>query len=62
MDKLKFKGFCAEHGIKQAEISELLNITISNVNEKVNGKQEFTLEQVRTLCKKYGISADDYFI
>lgn len=62
MDRLKFKGYCAEHGIKQAEISELLNITVSNVNEKINGKQEFTLEQVRTLCKKYGISADVYFI
>jgi len=62
MDKRRFKGYCAEHGIKQAEISELLSITVSNVSEKINGKQEFTLEQVRTLCKKYGISADDYFI
>ena len=24
---LKFKGYCAEHGIKQSEIAELLGIT-----------------------------------
>lgn len=62
MDIKKFKGYCAERGIKQTEISEILGITVSNVNEKINGKQEFTLEQVRTICKKYGISADEYFI
>lgn len=59
---LKFKGYCAEHGIKQSEIAELLGITISNVNEKMNGKQPFTLEQVRILCEHYKISADEYFI
>lgn len=63
MDKpLKFKGYCAEHGIKQSEIAQLLNITIGNTNEKLNGKQNFTLDQIKTLCNKYQISADEYFI
>lgn len=59
---LKFKGYCVEHKIKQIEIAELLGITVSNANEKLNGKQPFTLEQVRVLCSHYGISADEYFI
>lgn len=63
MDKpLKFKGYCAEHGIKQSEIAQLLNITIGNANEKLNGKQNFTLEQIKTLCLEYQISADEYFL
>ena len=59
---LKFKGYCVEHKIKQIEIAKLLGITVSNANEKLNGKQPFTLEQVRVLCSNYGISADEYFI
>lgn len=62
MANLKFKGFMAEHGIKQNEIAELLEIDVANVNQKVNGKQDFTLPQIRKICEKYGISADEYFI
>lgn len=62
MAELKFKGYCAEHNIRQKEISDVLGITIANVNEKINGKQPFTLEQIRILCKTYSISADEYFI
>lgn len=59
---LKFKGFCAERKIKQSEIAELLQITVQSVNRKLNGYEPFTLEQVKTLCKHYEISADEYFV
>lgn len=62
MANLKFKGYMAENGIKQSEIAELLKIDVANVNLKVNGKQDFTLPQIRAICGKYGISADEYFI
>ena len=62
MDITKFKGFCAEHDIKQKEIAELLGIDISNVNLKMNNKQPFTLEQIKTICNTYHISADDFFL
>lgn len=55
---LKFKGWLAENGIKQKEIAELLGIDISNLNEKVNGKQEFTVPQIRLICQTYNVSAD----
>lgn len=58
---LKFKGFMAENGIKQAEIAELLGVDISNANLKINGKQDWTLAQVRAICEKYKISANEYF-
>ena len=62
VDIKKFKGFCAEHSIRQKEIAELLGIDISNVNQKMNNKQPFTLEQVKILCDTYHISADDFFL
>lgn len=59
---LKFKGYCVENGIKQAEIAEVLHISKSRANSKLNGREPFTLEQVKILCKTYAISADIYFM
>lgn len=59
---LKFKGYCSENGIKQIEIAEILNLTVQSVNKKINGKEPFTFDQIKTLCKHYNISADEYFI
>jgi transcriptional regulator with XRE-family HTH domain len=54
----KFKGYLVEHGIKQTEVAELLGINIRTLSQKLNGKAEFKLSEVRTLCKHYGISAE----
>lgn len=63
MRNLKFKGYCAEHNIRYAEVAEVIGIkNIQNVSEKMNGKVAWTLDQVQKLCKRYGISADEYFI
>lgn len=63
MGNLKFKGYCAEHNIRLAEVAEVIGIkNIQNVSEKMNGKVAWTLDQVKKLCKHYGISADEYFI
>ena len=58
MPENKFKGWCAAHGVKVKDIAELLEIHPNNASEKLNGKQEFTLAQVRKICEKYSISAD----
>ena len=58
---LKFKGYCAENNISQREIAEILGIKIQSANAKLNGRQDFTFSQVRTLCEHFGISADIYF-
>lgn len=58
----KFKGWLVENEIKQSEVAELLGITESNLNLKLNGKQDISIEQVRKICSTYSISADTYFI
>ena len=53
-----FKAYMIANNIRQKEIAELLGISITSVNMKLNGKQDFSLAQVRVLCEKYGVSAD----
>ena len=59
---LKFKGYMAENGIKQNEVAELLKIDVATANQKINGKQPWTLVQVKTLCEHYNLVADIYFL
>lgn len=59
---LKFKGFCAERGIKQKEIADLLGITVTSVCRKLNGNESFTIKQIKILCEHYKISAEEYFL
>lgn len=58
MPENKFKGWCAAHGVKVKDIADLLDIHVNNASEKINGKQNFTLPQIKTICETYGISAD----
>ena len=58
MEENKFKGWCAAHNVKVKDIAELLDIHINNASEKINGKQNFTLPQIKAICEKYSISAD----
>lgn len=55
---LRFKGWMVANKVTQGEIAELLGISLQSVNLKVNGKQDFSLAQVRAICERYGISAD----
>lgn len=58
MPENKFKGWCAAHNIKVKDIAEILDIHPNNASEKINGKQQFTLPQIKIICTTYGVSAD----
>lgn len=62
MDALKFKGYCAANGIKQIDLVKLLGVGKSAISQKMNGRKNFTLAQVKKICEHYGISADEYFV
>lgn len=59
---LKFKAWLVENNIKQAEIASVLGISRELTNAKINGREEFTLAQVKTLCEHYKLSADIFFV
>lgn len=58
MSDLKFKGWLVINGITQRELAEVLGISFQSVNKKVNGKEDFSMDQARAICNKYHISAD----
>ena len=58
MAENKFKGWCAAHNIKVKDIAVLLDIAPNNAGEKLSGKQNFTLPQIKKICETYGVSAD----
>ena len=58
MADLNFKAWLVINGITQRELAEVLGLSFQSVNKKVNGKEDFTLDQARKICKHYHISAD----
>ena len=58
---MKFKAWLVENRISQKELAELLGVSVVAVNRKLNGVDEFTVRQIRTICEKYGLSADEFF-
>ena len=51
-----------DNNITQQEISILINKSLSAVNQNLNGmKGDFTAGEIKTICQKYSISADEYF-
>lgn len=58
MDSLKFKAWMAAHKVSQKELCDLLDLSNTSINKKVNGKEDFTLLQIRKICEKYEVSAD----
>ena len=59
----KFKAFLDENGINQREVAELLGKSPSALNQNLNGTGgDFSISEIRVICKKYGISADEYFL
>lgn len=58
MPELAFKGWMAANNVSQKEIATLLGISYRTANAKVNGKQDWTIAQLRILKARYGVSAD----
>lgn len=58
----KFKNYLDENDIKQQDIAELLEKSVSAVNQNLNGTGgDFSVSEIRKICLKYRISSDVYF-
>lgn len=59
----KFRTLLQEKGIKQKEVAELIGKGVSAFNQNLNGTgTDFSVSEVRLICKTYSISADEFFI
>ena len=48
-----------DHDLKQADVARLLNTTQQVYSRYENGINEMPIRHLRTLCKFYGVSADE---
>lgn len=60
---IKFKAFLVMNNIKQREVAELLDLTVSTFSRKINRNHaDFTPSEIFMICDHFGISADDFFV
>ena len=58
---LKLKSFLIENRILQKDVAKLLGITPISLNQKINGKYHFSLEEVETICAEYNVMPQIFF-
>lgn len=52
------KKYCFIHDIEQIDISKWIGKSLSYVNNRLNAKGSFTIEEVYTILEKAGIPVD----
>lgn len=55
----KLKGLLAEKGITVKELSSYLSISRQAMSNKINGKTDFSLDDVVKIAKYMGLSDED---
>ena len=53
--KEKVKGLMAENGLKQIDIAVDLNISLLALQNKLNGKTDFKLDEIRQLARTFNV-------
>lgn len=54
----KLKAFFVQNEIKQGEVAQVLGMSPSMLNHKLNGRQHFKWSEVQQICDKYNIKPD----
>ena len=55
---LNFKAWAVLNGLKQRDIANTLGVSLQSVNNKMNGRRDFTLVEIKKLHNTYGVEAD----
>ena len=55
MEYMKLRARFTELGLTQAEVAEKIGISANSLSRKLNGRQDFKLSEVRSLCKVLAI-------
>ena len=55
MEYMKLRARFTELGLTQAEVAEKIGISANSLSRKLNGRQDFKLSEVRSLCNVLGI-------
>ena len=56
MDKAKMKAKMALNEDNQEKLAEALNLSVSGVNARINGKIDFRASEIRKIIRRYKLS------
>lgn len=59
MNKNKLKAKIVEHGDTQRDLADALNIALSNLSLRINGKVDFRQDEILAIKKRYKLSAEE---
>lgn len=59
MNTNELKATMKRHGDTQEKLAEALDLQISGVNERVNGKVEFRRSEINTIRERYNLSPEE---
>ena len=51
----------ARHGETQETLAEMLDLSVSAFNRRMNGKVEWTIHEIDKVCRHYGKSYEEIF-
>ncbi|MCS6132106.1 helix-turn-helix domain-containing protein [Clostridium botulinum] len=57
----KLKGLMVENTITQQDLAKILDISISTLNFKINGKSDFTIMEAKKVSKILNKSIEEIF-
>ncbi|MBW6408796.1 helix-turn-helix transcriptional regulator [Clostridium weizhouense] len=57
----RLKGLMTEKNITQNELSKLLEISISTLNFKINGKSDFSIKEAKKVSKFFNKPIEEIF-
>lgn len=58
----KLKGLMVEKRITQQELAEILEITGSALNYKINGKSDFSVTEAKLVSSFFGKTIEEIFV
>ena len=59
MNSCELKGAMARNKDTQEKLAEALNMQVSGLNARINGKIEFRRNEINKIRKRYNLSAAD---
>ena len=59
MNTNELKATMKRHGDTQEKLAEALDLQVSGVNERVNGKVEFRRSEINTIRERYNLSPEE---
>lgn len=57
----RLKGLMVERSITQQDLAQILNISVSTLNFKINGKSDFTIVEAKKVSKILEKGIEDIF-